>query len=597
MSRYERRYEGGEIIFKEGEPADCAYVLVSGQIELVKMNGAKAVRLSLLMPGEMFGEMGLVDSTPRSATARAVGEVIVDVVAKDEFLKAVRETPDVALTVIANLAERLRTTNDLVSQPVQRDVRRPVPQRRMGFWEQFRQLVDGGRKPVLTLKILVAQLHGDPDNVLSKRILEALNRHKSIRVLAVPEFVGGDPSEVPAERFAGATSDARAWLVREDAHLLIWGEVNETGSALNLRFVSHARDDEIPGAFYASDRLSLPIATANEYWPLLTATTFAAMVPRTELERGIQRSLVAPAYETVQETAHAPPVALSLTDQASIQVCYANLAALMGHFTNDSSAYRRAGQIYQDALDTISREQAPLDWATLQRHLGIVRQLLGERANDNEILGNALAAYQSALEVFTRQSHPWDWAGLQSRLGSILYRLDTLDTDSDYLRDAVTAYQSALKVFSRSDAPLRWAEVKNGLGQALQVWGDITRNPELLKHAVQSCQEALQVRSKELTPLLWAASQNNLGSALFMLGKLSNDSEHLEGSAEAFGKALEVYQSTGAARLAKVAERNMSKVEEMLRARVARRVAAVYWEEETEPSSLDGDQADNQTRH
>lgn len=597
MSRYERRYQGGEIIYKEGEPADCAYVLVSGQIELLKTNRPEAVRLSLLLPGEMFGEMGLVDSSPRSTTARAVGEVIVDVVEKDEFLKAVRETPDVALTVIANLAERLRTTNDLVSQPAESMTYRPITQRRMGFWEQFRQLVDGRRKPVLTFNILVARIHGDRDHALTKQIIDALSRHKSVQVQPIPETIGGDLTLPAAQRFVMASGEGNAWLSREEANLVIWGELNETGSAVNLRFLSHAREDETPGAFYISDRLPLPVASANEYWPLVSASAFAAAVPRTELERGIQRTLAVPAYELVQETAHAPPVALSLTDQASIQVCYANLAALMGQYSNDSGTYRRAAQIYQDALDTISREQSPLDWGTLQRHLGVVRQVLGEKANDIDILRNALSAYGAALEVFGPDAFPWEWAALQSRLGSVLYRLDTLNTDSDYLRNAVDAYQSALKVFTRSEAPLRWSEVKNGLGQALQVWGDITRNRELLKHAVQSCQESLQVRTKDLTPMLWAASQNNLGSALFMLGKLSKDSEHLEGSAEAFGKALQVYQSTGAARLAKVSERNMSKVEEMLRARVARRVAEVYWEDDQESDAIVAKPPDGTTRH
>jgi len=79
---------------------------------------------------------------------------------------------------------------------------------------------------------------------------------------------------------------------------------------------------------------------------------------------------------------------------------------------------------------------------------------------------------------------------------------------------------------------------------------------------------------------LWAATQNNLRSALFLLGRLTEDSEHLEGAAESFGKALEIYQLYGAARLSRVTERNMIKAENLLRARLARRVAKVYWDEE-----------------
>ena len=137
-----------------------------------------------------------------------------------------------------------------------------------------------------------------------------------------------------------------------------------------------------------------------------------------------------------------------------------------------------------------------------------------------------------------------------------------------------------LRVFSKNENPLKWSELKHNLGQALQVWGDISRNPNILDKAVLTCQEALQVRNRLETPMLWAATQNNLGSALFLLGRLSKDSEHLEGAAESFGRALEIYESFGAARLSRVADKNMAKAENLLRARVARRAAKIYWKEE-----------------
>ena len=184
MSRYERRYKNGEVIFREGEPSRSAYVLVSGQIELIKENGSTPIRLALLQLGEMFGEMGLVDNSPRSATARAVIDVVVDLVEKEEFLQAVKETPDVALTVIGNLAERLRATNELVLQPSKKMVVETRSPRRGDVWDQFRQLMEGGKAPVATLKILVAQLHRDDDQIQSKRIAQALSRLKNVPCLS-----------------------------------------------------------------------------------------------------------------------------------------------------------------------------------------------------------------------------------------------------------------------------------------------------------------------------------------------------------------------------------------------------------------------------
>jgi len=171
-------------------------------------------------------------------------------------------------------------------------------------------------------------------------------------------------------------------------------------------------------------------------------------------------------------------------------------------------------------------------------------------------------------------------------LGAVLYRLDSLKGDPEIIKAAVAAYQQALLVFTRLAHPLKWSDAKNGLAQALQMWGDVARNIELLQRAALCCQEALQVRTREETPLLWAASQNNLGSALYQLGRLSEDSEFLEGAAEAFGKALEIYQGYGMARMSHITERNLAKAEDMLRARMARRVARVYWEEGEDEDEL-----------
>jgi CRP-like cAMP-binding protein len=68
----ERRFAAGETIFREGEPADDAYLIHAGRVEIVKQAPGGPVRLARLGAGEMFGEMGGLDSTPRSATARAL---------------------------------------------------------------------------------------------------------------------------------------------------------------------------------------------------------------------------------------------------------------------------------------------------------------------------------------------------------------------------------------------------------------------------------------------------------------------------------------------------------------------------------------------
>ena len=78
--------------------------VIEGEVELRLRNG----RVLILGPDDIFGEMALVDSSPRSATAVAVTETTLAVVDRRRFLFLVGETPSFALQVMSNLAERLR---------------------------------------------------------------------------------------------------------------------------------------------------------------------------------------------------------------------------------------------------------------------------------------------------------------------------------------------------------------------------------------------------------------------------------------------------------------------------------------------------------
>ncbi len=67
-----RLFQEGETIFTEGSDSDAAYIIESGLIEIFVGSGSDAVQLSVLGPGDIFGEMGLIDAYPRSASARAM---------------------------------------------------------------------------------------------------------------------------------------------------------------------------------------------------------------------------------------------------------------------------------------------------------------------------------------------------------------------------------------------------------------------------------------------------------------------------------------------------------------------------------------------
>jgi CRP-like cAMP-binding protein len=103
-------FKAGDVIFKEGEPAETLYVVKSGQVEIRLGNRL----LDTLPELSIFGEMALIDHSPRSATAVAATDTTLVPVDEKQFLFLVTRTPHFALNLMRVLAQRLRTTNTVV---------------------------------------------------------------------------------------------------------------------------------------------------------------------------------------------------------------------------------------------------------------------------------------------------------------------------------------------------------------------------------------------------------------------------------------------------------------------------------------------------
>ena len=73
-----RNFVTGEVIFREGDNSDVAYMIVSGKVEIFREASEKSrEQLAILEAGQMFGEMGVLDHAPRSASARALTDTVL----------------------------------------------------------------------------------------------------------------------------------------------------------------------------------------------------------------------------------------------------------------------------------------------------------------------------------------------------------------------------------------------------------------------------------------------------------------------------------------------------------------------------------------
>jgi len=98
-------YAAGDTIFEEGEPGDEMYLVKEGRVN-IQVEGQT---VNSVGAGEIFGEMALISSDPRSATAVAASDCTLLPVNEERFLFLVQQTPYFSLHVMGVLAERLRT--------------------------------------------------------------------------------------------------------------------------------------------------------------------------------------------------------------------------------------------------------------------------------------------------------------------------------------------------------------------------------------------------------------------------------------------------------------------------------------------------------
>jgi CRP-like cAMP-binding protein len=107
FSRFARTFQPGEMIFSEFEPGDAFYLIQSGRVELVKIIGDIEKTLDILGASEMFGEMAILENSPRSATAIALDTVKVLEFNRQNFEILMLGNPQIALKLLKMFTKRI----------------------------------------------------------------------------------------------------------------------------------------------------------------------------------------------------------------------------------------------------------------------------------------------------------------------------------------------------------------------------------------------------------------------------------------------------------------------------------------------------------
>jgi len=107
-----RRVPAGSIVFSEGDTGDVMYVVVKGLVQVYRDGPSGRVVLGKIEPGSFFGEMALLGTTSRTATAMALSDSVLAAYAPDELESLLEGRPEVGARMIRQLVTRLKETTD-----------------------------------------------------------------------------------------------------------------------------------------------------------------------------------------------------------------------------------------------------------------------------------------------------------------------------------------------------------------------------------------------------------------------------------------------------------------------------------------------------
>lgn len=189
----ERGYPAGTDIFKEGDPGDGVYVVRTGLVEIsVRLADGQRCVLSRVAPGDVFGEMSLLDNLPRSATATAEQETTVYFVPRAAMVELLGRSPELSMTLVQEVSGRLREFN-------RQYVRELLRAERMALVGRFAASIVHDLKNPLAIISFAAEMACAPDATPEARRTALARITKQVDRIAhlvndILEFTRGQPA-------------------------------------------------------------------------------------------------------------------------------------------------------------------------------------------------------------------------------------------------------------------------------------------------------------------------------------------------------------------------------------------------------------------
>jgi CRP/FNR family transcriptional regulator len=147
-----RRFGKHELVVREGDPGEAFYVILGGTVAIVRTStDGRETILSILKDRDFFGEMSVLDTSTRSASVRAMTNVVLGVIERDPFLDLIDHTPGIGRLLVVALSERLRAANQLITSTASQDIRSRLATLLLNLMQSFGEPTETGTRISLRL--------------------------------------------------------------------------------------------------------------------------------------------------------------------------------------------------------------------------------------------------------------------------------------------------------------------------------------------------------------------------------------------------------------------------------------------------------------
>lgn len=615
-----RELADGEIVFRQNEPSDFACLVETGFVDVLDDAAGTDAVIATLGPGELLGEMGVIDGRPRSATARANGPTTVREIDAKDFLQRIETDSAFASSIMTVLVARLRRTtmgggsdtpSPRIALPNAPDPTDPVvgpddqsgPQRgtaapaapkgdaaqdsgpssapeppsksdRAGEQpprsDDVPKAASAAPKPTVRPgplggnlpRVLVAPVTGDTEGTQTQSLLAWLEDADSFVALPLGDDRIGNSDLTDAARI----DLLRRAIAEAGASVALHAEPSEDMPPrwLAMSVISPWPDEEARlGGFSVHDRIYVPINPGDGALSYLRGAIRAAIPGRAQ---GLKDALV---RDLPTDLARARSGKILIEDLLPPEAAgrqlmsYGNAAARVGALQDGSIGLNDAVEAYRAALNTLP-ENDRLGRGLALLHLALTLNTIADRDTSDRARQQARDAVAEAAKLFDPKAHIHQYLTANARHGAILYRMALANGDLDQCKAGVEAFNRALAVCDKTTMAEPWADTMNGLGQMLILLGRLARNTEFLTWASQVCKNAMEVRTEQRNPLGWARTQNNRATALYLLGRAERNAAFLKQAQKGFADALRVFERFRANALIDTAKRNAKQVDTVL---------------------------------